>query len=191
MQRLAAIACALGTLAACQSGKGKSEPKSDPDPKPVAEPAVTATPGANGLLPAPGADMPLPWFAQPNPCPDDAGLVGTPPPRGNEVWCARPDGAKHGRATKYGKLGNVVAEGEHRDGHKHGTFTTYHQNGHKATQVEFVDGLENGPVTMWHRNGQKALEGTFEQGKGSGPWTKWDEEGNLVGQGTYGDSDPP
>ena len=125
------------------------------------------------------------WIPAAEACPKGAVLYGAPPPNGTEIWCALPDGHKHGRATKWGKVGNKLAEGEHRNGIKHGRFTSSHKNGRKLMMVTFVDGKEHGKVTTWHPNGQKALAGEYRDGAGYGPWTKWNAAGDKVAEGSY------
>lgn len=171
-------------LAACQG----SDAKPGAAPEPIS-PAQSAK-----LEPAPipsSQGDPVPgWWEAEHPCLDGASLSGAGPPNGGEIWCELPDGRKHGRASKWSRLGTLKAEGEHRNGTKHGTFTAYHGNGRLSMRAQFVDGKEHGPITTWHSNGAKALEGAYKDGKGSGPWQKWDRDGKLIGEGDY-DVAPP
>ena len=187
-------------LSGCQSSESKSVPAPPPakeisaaekTPVGLTKPSDVAKVNAalreSGLVATPASitDEDAWWRSAGEACPKGAALRGSPPPDGTEIWCALPDGRKHGRASKWSKLGNKLAEGEHREGVKHGRFTGYHRNGQASMTVTFVDGKEHGKVTTWHANGHKALVGEYRDGKGYGPWTKWDAKGKEVASGTY------
>lgn len=199
--RIVLLGSLAALLAACQSGEPRSESK-PATARPGAEqaPAHASAPSVDDQikqvnqalreaeLVAPASlppDEDAWWTPAAKACPEGATLHGAPPPNGIELWCALPDGRKHGRATKWGKMGTRLADGEHRKGVKHGRFTAYHGNGHKSMSVTFADGREHGEVTTWHANGQKALEGEYRNGAGHGPWTKWDADGQKIAEGTY------
>jgi len=180
--RTLTLICCAATLVACQQ---RPSAEAQPAAEPAAQPAPAApSPEAAlaGAL-APPADA---WWEHPDTaCPEGASLRRVVPPEGNQIWCALPDGTRHGRAARLGALGNLINQGEYRNGVKQGTFTSYHPNGTMAMRVQFAGGVENGPVTTWHPNGAKALEGEYRDGKGYGAWTKWDADGNVIGEGHY------
>lgn len=196
------VAALVAGLGGCQARDSESKPAGGESP--AAEPAGSATKPTpppvdqqvkkvnealreTGLVavPSPVTGKDAWWIPADQACPDGATLHGEPPPGGTEIWCALPDGKKHGRATRWGKVGNKLADGEYQNGVKNGRFTAYHKNGQKKMTVTYVDGKEEGPVTTWYPNGQKALEGTYRDGKGYGAWTKWDPDGNKTAEGSY------
>lgn len=144
------------------------------------------------------------WTAGVDVCPDDAVLEGNAPPAGDEVWCQRPTGVKHGRWTWWADDGTKLSEGEYLDDVPHGEWVVWHPNGNRKTQGRYDAGQEvgrwygwdeegylttdvtmeagerHGPWTWYHPNGRKAGEGEFAHGKPHGVWTRWDDEGRIT-----------
>jgi formylglycine-generating enzyme required for sulfatase activity len=64
-----------------------------------------------------------------SPCPANASLVGAGPPAGTAIWCARPDGVRHG------------------------TFRSWYASGSPRMKGQYIDGMRDGDWTVWNIDG--------------------------------------
>gem|GEM_PF-1880141 len=157
----------------------------------------------------PPAEPPSPeepgwWSRSVDVCPDDAVLAGDAPPAGDEIWCQRPNGSKHGRWTWWADNGAKISEGEYLDDAPDGEWVVWYENGNRKAQGRYQQGREtgrwygwdeagylttdvtmdagqrHGPWTWYHPNGRKAGEGEFLRGKPHGIWNRWDAGGRLT-----------
>jgi hypothetical protein len=104
------------------------------------------------------------WWKSPSPCPDNARLRGTPPPKGREVGCKKPSGVWHGRRTVWFDK----CKGEVR---------CVRGQLPKRYEGEYRRGVEHGQWTWWRPDGSKGLEGQYHAGRKSGVWLAWDATG--------------
>lgn len=113
-------------------------------------------------------------------CPPGAKLMGTPPPKGVEVWCQKDVAGKpvkDGLFVVYAASGGKMIQGTYRNGVQDGEWTLWYENGARASIDHYVNGLQSGLHTSWYSNGQKALEGNNQDGRREGVWTRWDLSG--------------
>lgn len=106
--------------------------------------------------------------------------MGSPPPKGEEVWCQKivaGKAVKDGIFIAYGAGGFKMIEGLYRDGKQEGEWTTWYENGQRSAVDHYHDGLQNGLHASWYANGAKAIEGGYRDGKREGVWTLWDPSG--------------
>jgi len=96
----------------------------------------------------PQSPQPKWWEAGDKACPEGTKLVGLPPPSGQVVECARPNGIVDGLSS------------------------VWYPNGHEGTLTEYRDGKKNGRWLYW-LHGQKLVEGNFKEGRRDGTWTYW------------------
>jgi|GEM_PF-5015320 len=88
-------------------------------------------------------------------CPEGTSLRGAPPPGGNEVWCARPDGTRHGQ-------------------HIH-----WQSNGRKAFERRYKDGTLHGYWAEWQISGKPWTVGQYKDGKRHGRWMRWNSDSTI------------
>ena len=88
-------------------------------------------------------------------CPEGASLRGAPPPDSNEVWCARPDGTRHGQ-------------------HIH-----WQSNGRKAFERRYKDGTLHGYWAEWQISGKPWTIGQYKEGQRHGRWMRWNRDGTV------------
>ena len=113
-------------------------------------------------------------------CPPGAQLMGTPPPKGFEVWCQKTVNGrplKDGPFIVYGSSGDRMIQGTYRNGVQEGEWTLWYENGARASIDHYANGLQSGLHTSWYANSQKAIEGEYQRGKREGVWTQWDPSG--------------
>jgi hypothetical protein len=155
---------------------------------PVQAPALAASAGpaaSAGATPPPGLPFPgvadaalAPTSAQPlassapssvaapasSTCPAGTELMGNPPPKGRETFCARksPDGA-------------IV---------KHGPYKSFTAGGRAELEGEYAEGQMSGHWVLFHPTGAKESEGTMAAGKKVGVWTFYDTTGKKLKEET-------
>ena len=146
-------------------------------------------------------------------CPAGTELQGDPPPRGEKLWCARPDGVQEGPSLAFypgghrhvlahfrdGRLDGLyrewhaneqlAQEGHYRDDRKEGVFVSFYPDGTKKSEEEWHGGVPDGRFLAWHPNGQKMMEAHYHQGKRDGPARTWYESGQLQTQGQFADGE--
>lgn len=88
------------------------------------------------------------WWLETPPCPDDAKLVGAPPPQGQVLECVTPNGTVHGFSS------------------------VWFPNGHEGTLTSYRNGVKNGLFMYWLHN-HPLIEGTYVDGRKHGNWTYW------------------
>jgi hypothetical protein len=82
-------------------------------------------------------------------CPPDTIHAGLAPPQGQEEWCQRADGTRHGPARLWHRLmPRVLAEGEYRDGQRHGRWVFWDVLGRSWAEGEYKNGRREGPWTL-------------------------------------------
>ncbi len=122
------------------------------EPVERAEPREPEGPGSPENAPRFAAD----WWQEGATCPPDSRLYGGAPPDGFEVWCARPDGQRHGF--------NVG----------------WHRNGRQAFVREYRDGVASGVALDWWSSGHQSRAGTYAGGVRQGQWRRWRSDGELA-----------
>ena len=174
----------VATLAAGQRGYASSHGKTKMPPRLVTlRIAALAALVMNPLACQPGRAL-LPS------CPPGAILMGSPPPKGEEVWCQKivaGKAVKHGVFIAYGTGGLKMIEGAYHDGMQEGEWTTWYENGERSAVDHYTNGLQNGLHTSWYANGVKAIEGEYRNGKREGVWTLWDPSGLTSHRQIYKD----
>jgi antitoxin component YwqK of YwqJK toxin-antitoxin module len=142
-------------------------------------------------------------------CPPGTTVHYTPPPRGPERACQRPDGVRHGPSLAYfadGKPrftggyaddqpdghwiwwrenGRKQSEGDLRAGKLVGAYRLWHDNGQLYVSDTYVDGKPEGEATRYHANGQRAAHGALHDGRKDGLWTFWYPNGVRAREGRY------
>ncbi|MCC6953819.1 MAG: hypothetical protein IT290_06850, partial [Deltaproteobacteria bacterium] len=115
-------------------------------------------------------------------CPAGTEVVGSPPPDGTELFCAKGQkGAtiKHGPYRSwYERGGAKKIEGNFTNGEKDGLFTTWYDRAGKMRREVFMKGYRHGKAEMWYKNGQPRLSEEFENGKKHGTRRGWYKDGN-------------
>jgi antitoxin component YwqK of YwqJK toxin-antitoxin module len=61
------------------------------------------------------------------------------------------------------------------DGTRHGKATKWYDNGQKESEIELKDWMKHGKWTFWYDNGQKQLETDLDQ-----EWICWDKTGKEL-----------
>jgi hypothetical protein len=99
-----------------------------------------------------GVQGPQPaWWAERDPCPDGAELVGDVPPKQRVLECRL------------------------RDGRQHGFSSVWFGSGHEGTLTEYRNGVRHGRWLHW-MHGRKLVEGRFQDGRRHGRWVYWFDE---------------
>ena len=102
-------------------------------------------------------------FAEAQPwCPEGTVQKGQPPPHGQEVSCALPDGSLHGRTTRWFDNGYIAEDGHHEQGQRQGLWTT-----------------------QWRRSGRIQSQGQYAAGKKEGVWRFFDKRGRIKEEAIY------
>lgn len=91
------------------------------------------------------------WWSEAAPCPDGAVLRGAPPPDGRDVWCALPDGTRHG------------------------PHTAWWPNGRQHFQRNYAHGRLDGPWQKWRPDGRRWAAGAYREGVRTGRWVEWSD----------------
>jgi hypothetical protein len=114
--------------------------------------------------------------------------MGSGPPKGNESWCAKADGTKHGKYTSWYK-GTAIkeSEGNYRDGKQEGQWTFWHNNGKISSSGEFKDGMHQGKWIIYYINGQKAAESEYNRDLLHGAYSQYFKNGQKWTEGQYKD----
>lgn len=115
--------------------------------------------------------------------------VGTPPPQGTEIFCARwkPDGSltKHGAFISWHTPSRRASRGEYLEGKMHGDWVFWHATGSPEKQGAYVTGKQDGPWEFFHSTGAPESKGAYVAGKEHGPWTYWNEDGTRRTEGQW------
>jgi antitoxin component YwqK of YwqJK toxin-antitoxin module len=131
---------------------------------------------------------------------------------GDEEWCERSDGTKHGRYRSRSSVG--LEEGEYVDGERdglwlsrrdarigstdptteevhyrrgvpHGMSTSRYDGGALCAQGENRNGEKHGTWRGWYRDGTPRSIESYVDGVEQGHMTEWDEQGRVVVDGDY------
>jgi len=141
------ITALVGCTALVACAPKEAPPPATPEPEPVKVDEWT-----------PQSPQPA-WWSEKPPCPDDAVLVGAPPPEGNVLQCRKPNGVNHGFAS------------------------VWFPNGHEGTLTQYNNGLRHGLWMHW-LHGRKMIEGEYNNGRKHGNWIYWfDENSDFDEQG--------
>lgn len=93
-------------------------------------------------------------FVSASQCPDGATWQGSPPPRGEAYFCAKPgpagDLVRHGWAVVFDR------------------FTTF-----KREECQYRNGVRHGRCTLYDAEGERTERGYFEEGKRAREWWFW------------------
>jgi antitoxin component YwqK of YwqJK toxin-antitoxin module len=142
-------------------------------------------------LPEPEPEsVPQWWDAGDAACPEGAKIDGKAPPEGDEIWCALPDGTKHGMWTWFYELDHKLSEGAYERDLPVGLWTTWYPNGNVKLQGHYVGGKEDGVWYGWHANGQPATLLGMQGGVKHGRWVWWYETGIVAGEGAFAGGKP-
>lgn len=121
---------------------------------PASEPATT--PSADSEFQIESSLFQADWLdTEEAQCPTGTSLRGAPPPEGNEVWCARPGGTRHGQ-------------------HIH-----WQSNGRKAFERRYNDGTLDGYWAEWQISGKPWTVGQYQQGARHGRWMRWQSDRRI------------
>jgi len=123
------------------------------------------------------------------PCAEGTIGLGTPPPEGLEIHCARvhPDGKIiwQGPAIEWHSPSRKKAQGSYVDGKKSGPWQMWHPNNSIMEQGSYIAGNKEGPWVAFHSNGERASEGEYIAGYKVGPWVFWSEDGLTRTEGSF------
>jgi MORN repeat variant len=126
----------------------------------------------------------------PPPCPAGSKAMGSPPPDGDETWCAKVvDGkpVKNGPFVLWRDSGLKMMQGYYTDGKQNGEWTMWYDNGQKRSVDHYVNGVQQGEHTSWYANGHIDAIGQYRDGKKVGTWKRWDAQGFRNWTETYKD----
>jgi hypothetical protein len=143
--------------------------------------ASAAPRGAAGRSPAALAPADTPslasrWWEARRPCPAGSALRRDAPAKGApdqcpqpfcEVWCARPDGQRHGPVTGWYRDsgGRKHHEGTFRDGEKDGRWVAWYLDGGPADDGAWTMGLQDSLWQQWWEGGERYRTMEFRRGE--------------------------
>lgn len=109
---------------------------------------------------------------------------------GEQAWCERPDGKRHGPLRINYMSGKRAVEGAYRDGVRVGTWVVWHSEGPKGGDEIWVDGRREGAWRSFRTDGKPWGEGTFKNDKLEGAWVEYAEDGRKAVTGQFVDGKP-
>jgi antitoxin component YwqK of YwqJK toxin-antitoxin module len=142
-------------------------------------------------------------------CPPGTALAGAAPPAGAEVFCARPDGVRHGPAVAFYRDGRPLssgqyqagepegawtwwresgtrrADGTYRGGRLEGAYHLYHDDGKLYLESHYAGGHLEGEASRYHATGRRAAHGFLTEGRKQGHWTFFYPSGARQREGFY------
>lgn len=167
-------------LAAC----GKADPPPAAADRPAAAPRPEALACPNGTT-----AKHRPWRQQ-----TSEHAVYT---EGQEHWCERADGTRHGPWRITYMNHSRAAVGNYEDGARTGTWTMWYAEGDppaKAAEETWIAGVRQGPWRSFRRDtGTVWAEATFQNGKLDGDWIEYADDGKrqVVGRFVAGEPEGP
>jgi hypothetical protein len=93
------------------------------------------------------------WRTEDAQCPGGTVYGGAAPPDGREVWCALPDGTRHGPNTMWWP------------------------NGRTSIVRSYDRGTLHGSMRKWRPDGRRWETGGYEHGVRVGRWVHWGDDG--------------
>lgn len=115
------------------------------------------------------AEKHKPWRQQVSP--------GSTYTEGEQAWCERSDGTRHGPLRITYMSGKRAVEGAYENGAREGAWTVWYGEGPKATEETWRLGKRHGAWRSFGRDGKPWGEATFDDGKLT-TWIEYDEHGN-------------
>lgn len=185
----ASLLASLASLVSCDSTSNAPLPASEAPPASTSTPAPAAVAAADGVKP-------------PRLCPTGTTQTGDAPPEATELWCARPDGTRHGAYVAYFPVGGKRVQGMFDDGKEHGVWQeyfdggalraersydhgratgkwhTYFREGNVATETTHISDDEQ-HLTEFRSDGSRLREGPLRGGARNGTWREWSSDGTL------------
>ncbi len=132
------------------------------------------------------------WWTRRDACPLGTTLKGSAPPFGDEVWCERSDGRRHGPyAWWYDIEGkHKVADGQYEEGQPTGLWVSYYDTGKRKIQGRYEAGKKAGRWVAWYPAGSPSTDIRFVDGAEHGLWRWWYDDGSLAGMGEFAKGKP-
>lgn len=106
---------------------------------------------------------------------------------GNERWCARADGTRHGPYASTSQ--QLRSEGTFADGKMQGAWRIW-SGATLVSEIHYDRGAAHGAWLAWTREGKPATRGRNLHGKRSGLWEWWHPNGRLKYRGRFSDDLP-
>jgi antitoxin component YwqK of YwqJK toxin-antitoxin module len=100
----------------------------------------------------------------------------------DELWCARPDGTRHGPYRD--GWTSPVEEGAYRDGKRDGWWRRW-SNGVLVDERRYDRDRADGRARTWSETGVLLSDGTMSRGEKVGRWRAWHDNGRLASVGRY------
>jgi hypothetical protein len=98
-------------------------------------------------------------------CEPGTRIAGARPPRGDAMWCERPDGLRHGWYLAWYPDGGLEEAGRYADGRRQGVWTRFWDSGGRRAQVHFEDDREDGILVLWDELGRTEREIRYVRGE--------------------------
>lgn len=189
MHRLIVATFALVSVIACDRVENTPAPTTVAPPQPTNVPASPPTVAAETTTAA-------------KLCGTGTTQHGAAPPEATELWCARPDGTRHGAYVAYFPVGGKRVQGLYDEGKEHGVWQeyfdggglrseriydrgrptgkwhTYFPEGHTATETTHISATEE-HLTEYRADGARLREGPMRGGARNGTWHEWSATGAL------------
>jgi hypothetical protein len=169
--------------------------KSSTDPQLAKQQAIDAARAAGvlGSLSDEPPPEPKGWWSKPGACTPGTAVQRAQQSVFEEFFCARPDGTKHGRYTRFNRLSlkdpvnwsPPESEVHFVNGKMEGIGTSYHDNGKRFFVINYKNGEANGPMFMYTSDGLLGLEGQNRNGKEHGKHTSFFKDGKRQAVQTY------
>jgi len=104
------------------------------------------------------------------------------------VWCAMPNGEKHGPWSEWfltGKAkGKPRVQGQYAQGRMQGAWTHYHDDGALKERGSYQNGVRTGHWTLYYEDGRVNRETQYDASTSRGDWVAYRPDGSLWAQGT-------